>query len=234
MFFLIILRVILDRDAWPVPYCIHSLKLLILRERKDFTLKYQTQVISCTPFSWFLNVPAFVNISRLCLNTPILTVDHFLRQSSVNLLQHIFFLEEHSKSKAFMLTLSMTKMEQGTKHVPKWKVEIIISSSICFSAAAGARGLLCAGTLPSSCGQLLCHCPCFSFEPPKYCFAICKPSWKCSVCWRSKVFACLDLVWDSPSSGDTAPSALGTLPSRAGHGWRAPAQQRAAPIYLLL
>lgn len=133
-------------------------------------------------------------------------------------------------------------MEQGTKYVhltERWRSEFSNNIYLFFPAAAGPRSLLCPGTLPQLLQPTSLSLPLlfiWAFEPHKCGFVICKPSWKCSFCWRSEVFACLDLVWESPSwqTELSHPSALLTLPGRAECGWRSPAQKRAAPIYLLL
>lgn len=68
---------------------------------------------------------AFVNISCLFLNKPVLAIDQLMSQSSVNLTQYIF-LRKTAMPKAFMPPFSMRKVEQGTKRSPNWKVEVII------------------------------------------------------------------------------------------------------------
>lgn len=78
-------------------------------------------------FFLFFNMPAFVNISCLCLNKPVLAVDQLMSQSSVNLPRHVFFLEENSNAKGFHDTIFYEK--GGARHQicsPNWKVEIRI------------------------------------------------------------------------------------------------------------
>lgn len=220
----------MNRNTWPVPYCIHSPKTFILRERKGFILKCQTQDVSCTPFSWFLNMPAFVNISHLYWNMPVLAVDLFMSQSSVNLPDHIIFLRKTAMPKALMPSLSMRKVEQGTKHAPltgRWRSSFSNNIYLFFSTAAGARGLLCPGPLPQLLQPASLSLPCFSLELLSHISAvlpfvnICK----CSICWRSKVLTCLDLVWRASKLTHSAPSSTCLVDT---------AMDGAAPIYLLL
>lgn len=177
-------------------------------------------------------MPAFVNISYLYLNKPILAADLFMSQSSVNLPQHITFLRKTAMPKAFIPSLSMRKVEQGTKRAPlteRWRSSFSSNIYLFFSTAAGARGLLCPGPGPQLLQSASLTLPCFSSELLSHISAvlpfvnICK----CSVCWRSRVFTCLDLM--SWHTGLPPPPALWTLP------WmEPPALQRAAPVYLLL